>query len=200
MNKPLDRLSYTAKACRGKRVLDVGGALMPETPKDCRFAKAYSKIKQGSKEYKVMDRQNTFDVDYVADLNTLKGIGLLSKTINEYQPEIILCMETLEHINCHWEVMEVFAEAISKLNCVILISLPNDTNLLFKYFDFDWDHLMGFNKETATRFLTRSSLGKHHIKYMPLASGMYQKYWPLCWLFSVGNPIALLFQIKKEAT
>ena len=194
----IDRFEYATKLSAGKRVLDIGGALMPGTDPDHPFAKAYSKISIGAKEYKVVDYQDLPTVDYILDLNYDKNVKELEKIIEDYKPEVILCMEFLEHINYHYEIMQVLARAVGSLNSVVLITLPNSDNWFWKLLGWDTDHVMGFNRGTATNLITRSNLGKHNVKYVPLVSGKYKWYWFFVHILTFCQSFSLAFEIRKK--
>ena len=85
-------------------MLDIGGALMPETKEEDAFTKRYRRIRAGAREYRVVDYQQKPGVDDVVDLNRPGSVETLRGIIDGYRPEVILAMEVLEHVNYHYEV------------------------------------------------------------------------------------------------
>ena len=74
------------------------------------FARTYDGIRESAREYKIADVQAA--ADFVVDLNSDAGVAELRKVIDTYRSETILYMETLEHVNDHFEVMNVLAYAV----------------------------------------------------------------------------------------
>lgn len=129
-NKLEDRLVYARSVAKGKRTLDIGGRGMPAPPENVRllgpdslslkkadpsqstFAKLYRSIGQGASEYRVLDDRNEPDVHYPLNLSQKGCIEKLRPIISDYRPEVIICMETLEHCNYHFEAMNEMARAM----------------------------------------------------------------------------------------
>jgi hypothetical protein len=109
------------------------------------FAIAYAAIQKSASEYRIVDYQNRAEVNYVLDLNEPASVARLSDVIMDYQPDVILCMETLEHINCHFEVMNTLADAVTRSGVVVFITVPNNGNWVFNALGWNSDHSIAFS-------------------------------------------------------
>ena len=69
------RLVVAKELSAGARVLDIGGALMPETKEEDAFTKRYRQIRAGSAEYRVVDYQSKPGVDDIVDFNKPESLG-----------------------------------------------------------------------------------------------------------------------------
>jgi len=195
----ISRLGLARDLSRGKVVLDVGGRKMPGCDeKYPKFARAYHEISAVSKEYRVVDVQNDPSVDYPIDLNVKSGPDKMGKVMEDYKPDVILCMETLEHINYHYEVMNLFAEIIEKNGSMCLITLPNNGNWIVNHVIGIDDHSTAFFRHVAERFITRSGLGRHEVIVFP-CTGMYIWYWPIAYVLSGFQPTSWGFLIGPKA-
>lgn len=212
-----DRLVYAQELARGKRVLDVGGAGMPATDKPgvhnvpgvgvsstaadkSPFALSYQKIRALSREYRVVDQPQPgkqLIIDYPLDLNRPEDVAALGRALDEYRPEVILCMETLEHVNYHFEVMNHYARCVERDGAEVFISLPNNANWLLNALGWNHDHCVGFFRDVAKRFVARSDLGKHEVTYVPCFQ-KYLWYWPMAYAASFCQPFSLGFHIKPR--
>ena len=193
----VDRLVYAQTLSSGKKVLDIGGQKMPNCVVTSPFAVEYSKIQKTASEYRIVDYQDKPEVDYVLDLNKPENIAKLAGIIDEFKPDVILCMEVLEHINCHFEVMNVMAEAITKINSVVFITIPNNGNWVFNALGWNQDHSVAFFKNIAFRFISRSALGNHQIE-MQACMQKYLWYWWIVYFLSFGQPFSWGFTIQKH--
>lgn len=90
------------------------------------FARTYDGIRESAREYKIADVQAA--ADFVVDLNSDAGVAELRKVIDTYRSETILYMETLEHVNGHFEVMKVMAYAVKNDGSAAFITLPHNGN------------------------------------------------------------------------
>ena len=192
--KIIDRVAYAAKLSAGKCVLDIGGQKMEGTPPNCRFARAYSKIQQSTKEYKIVDYQNKSTVDYVVDFNKPKSIPEIRRIITEFKPDVILCMELLEHVNYHFELMNELARAIKEHNSEIFITVPNNGNWIINLMGWNRDHSISFLKGVAERFIKRSDLGQHHVQMFGCL-GKYHPAWPI--IYTLAGAVSWGFRITK---
>lgn len=193
--KLISRLGLASDICRGKTVLDIGGRKMPGSEiRFPRFSRAYDAIRLSARDYRIVDVQKDSAVDYSIDLNTKEGVQSLAGAIAEFSPEVLLCMETLEHINYHFEVMNVFAAAIEKHSSMCMITLPNSSNWIVNNIMGIQDHSVAFFKEVARRFVTRSDLGKHRVAMFG-CTGMYSWYWPMAYVLSGFQPTSWGFLI-----
>lgn len=213
-----DRLVFAQELVRGKRVLDVGGAGMPAcdkaevhnvpgmgkcatSPDQSPFALAYRQIRALSREYRVVDQPQPGKqllIDYPLDLNGVDAVAALGKALDEYRPEVILCMETLEHVNYHYEVMNHFARCVERDGSEVFISLPNNANWLLNALGWNHDHCVGFFRDVAKRFVARSNLGNHYVTYVPCFQ-KYLWYWPLAYAAAFCQPFSLGFHIKPRS-
>ncbi|MEI9959684.1 MAG: hypothetical protein WDM76_00730 [Limisphaerales bacterium] len=213
-----DRLVFAREVAKGRRVLDVGGAGMPacdkphvhgvpsvgirkgSDPTTSPFALAYQAIRSGAREYRVVDQPQPGKdllIDHPLDLNHPDSVAALSKVLAEYRPEVILCMETLEHLNYHFEIMNEFARCVERDRAEVFISLPNNANWILNALGWNHDHCVGFFREIAARFVSRSDLGNHEVIYVPCFQ-KYLWYWPLAYAASFCQPFSLGFHIKPR--
>jgi len=162
-----------------------------------KFARAYQKIHEASKSYRIVDVQNDPSVDYPIDLNVKTGVDQLRAAMEEYKPNVLFCMETLEHINYHYEVMNAFASIIEEYATLCLITLPNNSNWIVNHIIGIDDHSTAFFKDVAYRFIARSDLGKHEIITFP-CTGMYEWYWPVAYVLAGFKPTSWGFLIGPK--
>jgi len=101
----IDRLKFAVRLSAGKRVLDIGGQKAYNCPTGDPYAAAYRKISGAAGQYAVLDRDPQDGVDYAADLNTADGREKLTRILDEYRPDVVICMEILEHLNYPCEIM-----------------------------------------------------------------------------------------------
>jgi len=172
---------------------------MPNCVETSPFAIEYSKIQRAASEYRIVDYQDKPEVDYVLDLNKPESINQLHEIIAEFKPDVILCMEVLEHISCHFEVMNAMSDAITKFNSIVFITVPNNENWIFNALGWNEDHSIAFFKDIAHRFISRSNLGKHRIE-MHACMQKYLWYWGIVYLLSFGQPLSWGFTIRKSST
>jgi hypothetical protein len=193
----VDRLEHAAQLAAGCRVLDIGGKKMPNCDPKGAFARAYRAIQAGASEYRIVDVQQDASVDYVADLNTSAGVAVLRDAILAYRPETILCMETLEHINYHFEVMNVLAEAVRDYQTTVFITLPNNGNWIFNALGWNVDHSVAFFQSIAWRFVTRSNLGRENVRMFPCMQ-KYVWYWWLVYALGGLQPFNWGFEVRPR--
>jgi hypothetical protein len=222
----IDRLQYAQSLSEGKRVLDVGGLGMTYqasnssvmgrilkvghhladalgrgrrvTATDSSFANALGGPGQVASEYRVVDYTEHPKVHYAINMNEKDSVQKMRDALEEFKPEVILCMETLEHVNYHFEIMNAFADAASKYGTVVFITLPNNANWVLNALGWNFDHSVAFFRDIAERFVTRSDLGKHEVTY----GGCMQKYvwhWWIVYLASFCQPFNLGFTIRPKA-
>lgn len=195
MWKLTDRLVHAEALCQGRRVLDVGGKKMPYCDPNSPFARVYARLDQASAEYRVVDVQDAEGVDYVLDLNQPESVAALAQVIDEYRPEVILCMETLEHVNYHYETMNQFARAVSTYGATVFLTLPNNLNWILNLMGWNHDHCVAFFRDIADRFVTRSELGRHHVTRHACMQ-RYLWYWWIFYLLSFCQPLSWGFTIR----
>jgi len=194
--KMVDCLVYARTLVSGERVLDIGGKKMPNCAVDSPFASEYGRIEREATEYRIVDYQDVPGVDYVLDLNHSSNVAKLGRIIEEYKPSVILCMEVLEHINCHYEVMNVMASAVEKYGTRVFITIPNNGNWVFNILGWNTDHSIAFFRDIAWRFVTRSELGKHQVTML----GCMQKYlwyWWIVYLIAFMQPLSWGFVVSS---
>jgi hypothetical protein len=207
----VDRLEFAATVSRGKRVLDIGGhkytavthtsihriAMNIGGGRIPPFVRAYGKIQDGAKEYRIVDVQHTEATDYVVDFNCRESVVKLRQIMESYNPEVILCMETLEHINYHCEVMNEIARAIKEWGAEAYITLPNNRNWVLDALGWNADHILAFFKGTSWRFVARSELGRCQVT-MHACMQKYLWYWWIVYLVSGCQPFSWGFLIKPS--
>jgi len=198
MSRPIDRLQYAAQICRGKRVLDIGGAKTitvgadPTTP----FARAYSRIQQVCTQHGIVDMKP--GADYTMNLSNPDSIPKLHEAIAEYEPEVILCMEILEHVNCHFEIMCEIAQAVKSYGSVAFITVPNNGNWILNALGWgSKGHILAFFKRSARLFIMRSPLGELHVT-MHACIGKYLWYWWVTYVVALFQPISWGFTIRPK--
>jgi 2-polyprenyl-3-methyl-5-hydroxy-6-metoxy-1,4-benzoquinol methylase len=197
--KPKDRIEVAIELCRGKRVLDIGGSRM-EPDATHPFDKAYRQISVVSKEYKIADINP--QADAVVDLNTRCGVLDLAQCLAIYRPDVILCMETLEHLNRAGEVMDFIASHVQR-GAVALITLPNNdpwTMLVRCEWMLGWmrHHLVAFTRRNVARnFITASAL-RHCAVAEFDAIGKQYWFWPLLYLAAGCQGFSFGYIIQKK--
>ena len=216
-----DRLVTARDLCHGKRVLDIGGQLMPagstdsgfaqsgrslmqllglesKDPSQSRFAKLYRSIGEGAKEHRVVDYHDVPPGHFEIDFNKTGSPEKLRRAIDEMKPEVILCMETLEHVNYRYEMMNEMARSVALYNTTVLISIPNNANWFLNALGWNCDHSVAFFKDIAERFVVRSDLGQHDVKMF----GCMQQYfwlWRVIYAMTLFQPFSWAFLIKPKA-
>jgi hypothetical protein len=175
---------------RGRRV----------SAEDSSFANALGGPAKVASEYRVADYTEHPKVHYAINMNEKDSVEKMRAALEEFQPEVILCMETLEHVNYHFEIMNAFADAVSRYGTVVFITLPNNANWILNALGWNFDHSVAFFRDIAERFVTRSDLGQHEVTY----NGCMQKYvwhWWIVYLLSFCQPFNLAFTIcpKEQA-
>jgi len=196
--KTIDRLQHATALSRGRRVLDIGGQKMENCDPRSPFAREYRRISESAAEYRIVDYQRVAGVDYVIDLNRSDGLEQLRATLREYRPEVVLCMETLEHLNRHFECMNILAEAVEDLGCTVFITVPNNGNWVFNALGWNADHVVGFLRGIADRFVKRSDLGKHEVEAHACVQ-RYLWYWWVVHLASFCQPLNWGFTIRPRS-
>ena len=161
------------------------------------FAIRYADIERSAAEYRIADYQQQPSVDYVIDFNTQESIPLIRKAIDEYKPDVILCMETLEHVNYHYELMNEMAKSVNDNNSKVFITVPNNGNWVFNALGWNHDHSTAFFRDIAYRFVKRSDLGKHVVLAAPCMQ-KYLWYWRLVYVLSILQPFSWGFLITPK--
>lgn len=213
--KLADRVVYARDVAAGKRTLDIGGrgmsapadhvkvlgpnsfTLKKEDPNDSVFSRLYCSIGKGASEYRIVDIRTDPDVHYPINLNEKGSVEKLRAVIFDYRPEVIICMETLEHCNYHFEAMNEMARAVAELGTEVFITIPNNYNWILNYLGWNHDHCVAFLPDVAKRFIKRSDLGQHHVTFIPCFQ-QYLWYWRLAYAASFFQPFSLGFHIKPK--
>ena len=190
----VDRLTFATQLAAQRRVLDIGGQKMANCDPKSPFARLYGQIEQSAREYRIVDYQQQPSVEYVIDFNKPDSIPQIRAVLDAYQPEVILCMEILEHINYHCELMNEMARAVQLYGSTVFITVPNNGNWVFNALGWNRDHSTAFFRDIAYRFVTRSDLGNHAVLVAPCMQ-KYLWYWwfvyglaflqPMSWGFLV---------------
>jgi hypothetical protein len=152
--------------------------ILPRDPKKSRFLAAYCAIREAAREYRIVDCHDVPPGHYEIDFNREGSVAALRDALFAYRPEVILCMETLEHVNYRYEMMNAMATAVSEWGATVFITIPNNGNWIFNALGWNWDHSVAFFENIARRFVFRSNLGQHAVDMLPC----FQKYLPCWWL------------------
>lgn len=179
------------------RVLDIGGQKMANCDPNSPFAILYGHIERAAKEYRIVDYQKQPSVDYIIDFNKPESIPLVRQAIGEFKPQVILCMETLEHINYHYELMNEIAKSIKELNCLAFITVPNNGNWVFNALGWNTDHSTAYFRDIAYRFVSRSDLGQHEVLVAPCMQ-KYLWYWRIVYALSCFQPFSWGFLVTPK--
>jgi len=134
----------------------------------------------------------------VGDLNTPHGRQLLATALNKFRPQVILCMEILEHLNYPCEVMDILAAHLqSERGATLFITIPNNGNWVINAMKWHQDHNMAFFRTIAMRFIGRSQLGQLKIIMRPCMQ-QYKWYWWIVYLLAFCQPINWGFYISRQ--
>lgn len=193
--------------------MDIGGRGMPPAPTNVKirgpfsfskvdpsqsvFARLYRSIGLDAAEYKILDARSEPDVHYPLNLSNKGCIEKLHEIISDYRPEAIICMETLEHCNYHFEAMNEMARAVGEWGAEVFITIPNNYNWILNYLGWNHDHCVAFLPDVSRRFVGRSDLGQHQITFVPCFQ-KYLWYWRLAYLASFCQPFSLGFHIRPK--
>lgn len=188
-NRLIDRLQFASAISLGKSVLDIGGQHPLNHSEQHPFGASYRKISESATRYDVFDRDMKPGVSYGGDLNTQQGRELLATALSVQQPQVILCMEILEHINHPCAVMDLLASYLKEnKDATLFITLPNNGNWLLNAMNWHTDHNVAFFRSIAMRFVGRSGLGEMNITMYPCMQ-RYRWYWFLVYLLALGQPL-----------
>lgn len=193
----VDRIRFAETLARGAKVLDIGGQKMANCDPTSPFAQQYARIEQAAADYRIVDYQRQPTVDYCIDFNKRESIAQIDLVINDFRPSVILCMETLEHINYHHELMNSMAGAVASCGSLVFITVPNNGNWVFNALGWNHDHSIGFFRDIALRFVTRSDLGKHEVLIAPCMQ-KYLWYWRIAYALAFLQPFSWGFLIAPQ--
>lgn len=196
--KTVDRIKFAQKLASGRKVLDIGGQKMADCDPNSPFAKQYSGIELAASEYRIVDYQKQPTVDYLIDFNKPESIAEIRQVLSDYRPEVIFCMETLEHINYHFELMNAMAESVERDGSIVFITIPNNGNWVFNALGWNHDHSIGFFRDIACRFVVRAELGRHEVLIAPCMQ-KYLWYWPFVYALSFFQPFSWGFLILPRS-
>ena len=191
---PECRHEIAAEMCKGKRVMDIGGSLMPDTSADSPFARMYTHRRLQAAAYHNIDvhgeREETIDFNCFGCGRTLR------KAMSVFQPQVILCMEFLEHVHYHAEVMDAMAWWMRKRKSEVraLITLPAGDNWVTHQAGWHLDHLFAFTKGMAERFIRRSPLKEFPIHTFDSVGKWHKAAIPV-WVLAGFRPISYGFVI-----
>ena len=197
-NELVDRFDYAAQLCQGKRVLDIGGQHPLNHDPKHPFGACYRRIAQNASQYECFDRDSKPNVKFAGDLNAKGGRDYLARTLEEYQPQVVLCMEILEHLNHPHAVMNILAEYLGKGKGVeVFLTIPNNGNWILDALNWHQDHNVAFFKSIAMRFVGRSDLGAFPIVMRPCMQ-KYKWYWWILYLLAFRQPFNWGFHVSKD--
>jgi hypothetical protein len=196
--KTVDRIGFAARLAEGRRVLDIGGEKLDGQPHPGAFDRAYDRIARAAREYRVANNDGEAGhVDYRLDLSTPEGVRGLRKAIARYRPEVILCMDTLEHVNYHFECMNAMARAVGEWGATVFITVPNNGHWVFNALGWNDDHCVAFRDGIADRFVTRSDLGRHKVTRVPCMHRYAWRWW-LVHLAGLFRPFDLGYLVERD--
>lgn len=189
----IDRFRFAAGLSKNRRVLDIGGQKPRNEPTNP-FGIAHREISDSASQYEVLDRDLKGGVKYVADLNSHEGREMLTTVLHEYRPEVVLCMEVLEHLNYPCEVMDILGEYVLSSKAVLFVTLPNNGSWVLNALNWHSDHNFAFFKSLAARFVKRSELGNCDIEMYPCMQ-TYRWFWWIVYLLAFCQPFNWGFKI-----
>ncbi len=197
-NELIDRLDFAAQICQGKRVLDIGGQFaLNHDPKNP-FGASYRRIVQNASQYECFDRDNKPNVKYVGDLNTTEGRDILARALEDYKPDIVLCMEIFEHLNHPHAVMNMLAVHLGTEKMTqVFITIPNNGNWILNALNWHFDHNVAFFKSIAMRFIGRSDLGAFSVIMRPCIQ-KYKWFWWIFFNLAFRQPLNWSFHITAD--
>ena len=172
-------------------------SLDPKDGSQSRFAKLYRSIGEGTKEHCIVDYHDVPPGHYEIDFNKSGSVEKLRRAIDEFKPEVILCMETLEHVNYRFEMMNEMARSVALYNTTVFITIPNNANWFLNALGWNADHSVAFFKGIAERFVSRSDLGQHDLKMF----GCMQQYfwfWRLVYAGTFFQPFSWAFLVRSK--
>lgn len=172
---------------------------MPNCDPNSPFAVAYDRIARAAKEHRVVDYQDASGVDYRIDLNTLEGLTAPDRDIDDFPPELILCMETLEHVNYHFECLNLMARAVRQYRSTVFLTVPNNGNWLFNALGWNEDHSVAFLRDIALRFVSRSDSGRHTVEQVGCVQE-YLWYWWIAHILSLFQPFSWDFLVTPSSS
>lgn len=189
----IDRLNFAKAMCAGKRVVDIGGSRMQPDARS-KFDLEYLKIQQSASSYTVVDLHDSADV--VVDLNNPNNLDdVLSGA------DVILCMETLEHLRNPGLVCDAIRCAVNK-GALAYITLPK-SSAFYRYIERNglgnfWgkcSHLYSFPDYHAEVFMRHNFNGCKISKQSCLST--YSLLWPLVYLATFGAGLSHGFLVEK---
>lgn len=194
----MDRIELATRISAGARVLDIGGQKMANCDPRSPFARVYARIEAAAREYRIADVQRQPSVDYVLDFNRPDSLPALRAALADYRPEAVLCMETLEHVNYHFELMNEMARCVERNGSCVFITVPNNGNWLFNALGWNRDHCIAFLGDVAWRFVTRSALGRFEVLAVPCMQ-RYRWHWRIAYALSGFRPFSWGFLVAPPA-
>jgi hypothetical protein len=191
----VDRLRFAAELSRGKRVLDIGGKWPFDQPPGNPFRKAYEPIAQAASQYEILDWNGG---KYIADLSTRSGLASLADALRDYRPEVVLCMETLEHLKYPFELLDITSTWLLTGGECLFLTVPNNGNWVLNALGWHvTDHNFAFFGSTAMNMVRKSALGQCQIE-MYACMQKYLWYWWLVYLIALGQPISWGFKVSAN--
>ena len=159
-------------------------------PSKSKFARELHKVGELAREYAVLDGYSAPHVKYVVDMNYADAPSLIRAALEDFKPDLIICMETLEHVNYHHEIMKT----MDAYGCEVFITIPNNGNWIFNRLGWNYDHCVSFLPETGLNFVKRA-FAKRDISYIPCFQ-QWAWYWRAIYLAGFCQPFSLGFHIK----
>ena len=184
MKRINDRFTWAANLCAGRVVLDIGGVGAGVCIEDNPYYRAMSVIRKTPSVYRTADIKPEADIH--VDLNSRLAIDELVENAKDY--DIVMMMEVIEHTPLGGYLLT----RLSELNISMIVTLPANDNWVLNALRWDYDHVCGFTKSTAYRFVERACKNRNYV-YTPLI-GKYTKMWIPVYLLS-GKPISHGFYI-----
>jgi len=145
----IDRIDFARDLCRGRRVLDIGGARMNPGGAS-HFDNRYRSIGAAAASYVIADRHESADIQ--VDLDAPGSIDRLHSAL---PIDVILCMETLEHLRNPGRVCAFIANFVERTGGEAFVTIPRSSWFVRALESRRWktSHLYSFHDYHAGVFM-----------------------------------------------
>ena len=196
----VDRHVMARELSRGRRVLDIGGVGMG-SKQESRWSpvrshaqracgREYNKIREAASRYETLDYRP--GADWECDLN---NPGELPKILRSCEPDVIICMECLEHLAYPGMVVQAIGEAVQR-GSVAWFTVPNPWHWVWWVLGWHYDHTLLFTREMGLRFFSRVSSDFRVTYYQ--CTQRYVPYWWIIYLAGFLQPENHGFLLQKK--